>query len=297
MSGFPSKCRKPGCTSFANPATESGLCNKHYAEEHSISIQEASAQGQRIIEAARRAADAEREVLLRGAGGWWEEMRPPASRGAVEAQTLLALGVHPAEPRETKVQGFFEMPNVFLLDQENQRPEFDYSRYVELDWSKDGALERLATRLGGRFDQVAFDWSTMCAFRDGGPNTTSKFNALYKMLKPNGVLFLSESNPEYLGSLRNARFQEVREVPVEALGRTLVELLRLRERGTVRDTVIVGIKREGVGGGAATQAPDPGADVPIDEQLRMLLEIIKKGRNNVGGRRSKRKTRRRKLRK
>ena len=215
MSGFPSKCRIPECTSFANPAMGSGLCNKHYAEEHGISMVEASAQGQRIIAAAARAADAEREVLLRGAGGWWEEMRPPASRGAVEAQTLLALGVHPAEPRETKVRGFFEMPNVFLLDQEGEKSGkgLDYSRYVQLDWSREGALERLATRVRGRFDQVAFDWSTMCAFR-GVPETTSRFNALYKMLKPNGVLFLSESNPEYLGSLRNARFQEVREVPV-----------------------------------------------------------------------------------
>ena len=62
-------------------------------------------------------------------------------------------------------------------------------------------------------------------------------------------------------------------------------------------TVIVGIKREGAGGGAAAEAPAPGADAEINEQLRMLLEIIKKGRHNVGGKRSKRKTRRRKLRK
>jgi hypothetical protein len=137
----------------------------------------------------------------------------------------------------------------------------------------------------------------MCAFR-GGPETTSRFNALYKMLKPNGVLFLSESDPEYVGSLRNAGFQEVREVPVEALRGTLVELLRLRERGTVTGTVIVGIKREGGGGGgAAAGAPAPGADGPIDEQLRILLELIIKGRGRIGGKRSKRKTRRRKLRK
>ena len=274
----------------------SGLCNKHYAEEHGISMVEASAI--RPSASVRAAAAAERDALLRDAGGWWEAMRPPSSRGALEAQTLLALGVHPAEPRETKVRGFFEMPNVFLLDQEGEKSGkgLDYSRYVQLDWSREGALERLATRVRGRFDQVAFDWSTMCAFR-GGPETTSRFNALYKMLKPNGVLFLSESDPEYVGSLRNAGFQEVREVPLEAVGGTLVELLRLRERGTVTGTVIVGIKREGAGGGAATQAPAPGADAEISEQLRILLEIIKKGRNNVGGKRSKRKTRRRKLRK
>ena len=295
MSGPPSRCRRPGCTSFANPATGSGLCNKHYAEEHGISMVEASAiRPSASAASARAAAAAERDALLREAGGWWEAMRPPSSKGAVEAQTLLALGVNPAEPRETKVRGFFEMPNVFLLDQENQHPGFDYSRYVELDWSKDGALERLATKIGGRFDQVSFDWSTMCAFR-GGPETTSRFNALYKMLKPNGVLFLSESDPEYLGSLRNAGFQEVREVPVEALGGTLVELLRIRERGTVTGTVIVGIKREGAGGGAGAQGS--GADGPIDEQLRILLEIIKKGRHNIGGKRSRRKTRRRKHRK
>jgi len=290
------KCTKPGCTSFANPATGSGLCNKHYAEEHGISMSQAAAIRPSAPSAAARA---ERDALLREAGGWWEAMRPPASRGALEAQTLLALGVHPAEPRETKVRGFFEMPNVFLLDQENKHPGFDYSRYVQLDWNKEGSLERLSTNVGGRFDQVSFDWSTMCAFR-GGPETTSRFNALYKMLKPNGVLFLSESDPEYLGSLRNAGFQEVREVPVEALGGTLVELLRLRERGTVTGTVIVGIKREGGGGGAGAagaQAPAPGADGPIDEQLRILLEIIIKGRGRIGGKRSKRKTRRRKLRK
>jgi len=291
-----SRCIKPGCTSFANPATGSGLCNKHYAEEHGISISQAAAIRPSAPAAAVRA---ERDALLREAGGWWEAMRPPASRGAVEAQTLLALGVHPAEPRETKVRGFFEMPNVFLLDREGKKlgKDFDYSRYIELDWDKEGSLERLSTKVGGRFDQVSFDWSTMCAFR-GGPETTSRFNALYKMLKPNGVLFLSESDPEYVGSLRNAGFQEVREVPVEALGGTLVELLRLRERGTVTGTVIVGIKREGGGGGGAgAQAPAPGADGPIDEQLRILLEIIIKGKHNIGGKRSRRKTRRRKLRK
>lgn len=286
-----SRCTKPGCTSFANPATGSGLCNKHYAEERGISMSEAAA-----IRPSAHAADAEREALLREAGGWWEAMRPPSSRGAVEAQTLLALGVHPAEKKGLKHPGFFEMPNVFLLDQENQHPGFDYSRYIELDWSRDGSLERLATKVGGRFDQVAFDWSTMCAFRRG-PETTSRFNALYKMLKPNGVLFLSESDPEYVGSLRNAGFQEVREVPVEALGGTLVELLRIRERRQT-GTVIVGIKREGGGGGgAAAEAPALGADAEINEQLRILLEIIKKGRHNIGGKRSRRKTRRRKHRK
>jgi hypothetical protein len=177
------------------------------------------------------------------------------------------------------------------LDQEGERPGmFDYSRYIELDWSRDASLERLATRLGGRFDQVAFDWSTMCAFRDGGDN---KFKALYKMLKPNGILFLSESDPGYLISLRNAGFADAREVPVEALGGTLVELLGLRERGLT--TVIVGIKREGGGGGAGAAAQ--GADGPIDEQLRILLELIIKGKHNIGGKRSRRKTRRRKLRK
>ncbi|NDB83783.1 MAG: hypothetical protein EB127_13810 [Alphaproteobacteria bacterium] len=292
-----SRCIKPGCTSFANPATGSGLCNKHYAEEHGISMSQAAAIRPSAHAAAARAADAEREALLREAGGWWEEMRPPSSRGAVEAQTFLALGVHPAEPRETKVRGFFEMPNVFLLDRENQHPGFDYSRYVQLDWDKEGSLERLATKVGGRFDQVAFDHSTMCSFRYG--ETTSRFNALYKMLKPNGVLFLSEIDHTHVRSLRNAGFQEVREVPLDALGGTLVDLLRIRER-TPTGTVIVGIKREGAdggGGGAGAEAQALGADAEINEQLRILLEIIKKGRHNIGGKRSRRKTRRRKHRK
>jgi len=284
------KCIIDGCNNFANPATETGLCNKHFAEKSGTSIAEASAVGQRLAAPARAAREAERKALLRESPDWWEKMRP---RQSLEAQTLLALGVHPAEKKGLKHPGFFEMPNVFLLDQEGERPGmFDYSRYVELDWSKDGALERLATRLGGRFDQVAFDWSTMCAFRDGGPNTTSKFNALYNMLKPNGILFLSESDPEYVISLRNAGFADAREVHVEALGGTLVELLGFRERGLT--TVIVGIKREGGGGGGGAGAD---ADGPIDEQLRILLEIIIKGRGHIGGKRSKRKTRRRKLRK
>ena len=288
------KCIIEGCNNFANPATETGLCNKHFSEKTGISIAEASAVGQRLATPARAAREAERKALLRESSGWWEEMRP---RQPLEAQTLLALGVHPAEKKGLKHPGFFEIPNVFLLDQEGERPGmFDYSRYVELDWSRDGSLERLATRLGGRFDQVAFDWSTMCAFRDGGDN---KFKALYTMLKPNGILFLSESDPGYLISLRNAGFADTREVPVEALGGTLVELLGLRERGLT--TVIVGIKREGDGGGggggggAAAQAQ--GADGPIDEQLRILLELIIKGKHNIGGKRSRRKTRRRKLRK
>ena len=262
------KCIIDGCNNFANPATETGLCNKHFAEKSGTSIAEASAVGQRLAAPARAAREAERKALLRESPDWWEKIRP---RQSLEAQILLALGVHPAEKKGLKHPGFFEMPNVFLLDQEGEKPGmFDYSRYVELDWSKDGALERLATRLGGRFDQVAFDWSTMCAFRDGGSNTTSKFNALHKMLKPNGILFLSESDPEYVISLRNAGFVDAREVPVEALGGTLVELLGLRERGLA--TVIVGIKREGGGGGgAAAEAPAPGADGPIDEQLRILL--------------------------
>ena len=288
------KCIIEGCNNFPNPQTGTGLCNKHFAEKSGISIAEASAVGQRLAAPADALREAERKALLRESPDWWEKMRP---RQSLETQTLLALGVHPAEKKGLKHPGFFEIPNVFLLDQEEERPGmFDYSRYVELDWSKDGALERLATRLGGRFDQVAFDWSTMCAFRDGGPNTTSKFNALYKMLKPNGILFLSESDPGYLISLRNAGFADAREVPVEALGGTLVELLGLRGRGLA--TVIVGIKREGGGGGgAAAGAPAPGADGPIDEQLRILLEIIIKGRGHIGGKRSKRKTRRRKLRK
>jgi hypothetical protein len=289
------KCIIEGCNNFANPATETGLCNKHFSEKTGISIAEASAVGQRLATPARAAREAERKALLRESSGWWEEMRP---RQPLESQTLLGLGVHPAEKKVFKHPGFFKIPNVFLLDMTPQVPDpgLDYSRYVELDWSKDGALERLATRLGGRFDQVAFDWSTMCAFRDGGPNTTSKFNALYKMLKPNGILFLSESDPGYLISLRNAGFADTREVPVEALGGTLVELLGFRERGLA--TLIVGIKREGGGGGgAAAQAPAPGADGPIAEQLRILLEIIIKGKHNIGGKRSRRKTRRRKLRK
>jgi len=283
------KCIEPGCTSFANPATGSGLCNKHFAEKYGATMAEASTASVRAVRATR---EAERAHLLREATGWWKEIRP---RQPIEAQTLLALGVHPAEKKDLKHPGFFEMPNVFLLDQVGEKlgKDFDYSRYVELDWSRDGSLERLATRLEGRFDQLAFDWSTMCAFRDGGDN---KFKALYKMLKPNGILFLSESDPGYLISLRNAGFADAREVPVEALGGTLVELLGLRERGLM--TVIVGIKREGGGGGgggAAAQAP--GADGPIDEQLRILLELIIKGKHSIGGKRSRRKTRRRKLRK
>lgn len=191
-----------------------------------------------------RARRAEVVDLLRHASdaAWFSEL--PPSEGP---QTYLVLGATPDE--DPRGRTHYKEDNVWLLGIPTGAAGVDTSRFINADYSADHAdeLRTTAEEYAEKFNQIAFDSSTMCAFYAGTLDSMAdRFNSFYIMLKNNGIFFVEAQSQEITAALIKAGFNDVRNVTVRDLGsNTILSKLRF---GPGR-TVTVGIKRVNPRGG------------------------------------------------
>jgi len=199
------KCSEPGCSFHPGP---SGQCSQHSNEgkQRTAAKREANAQN-----AARRAAR-----LNADAAEWaqWTAHRPRVNQGQ---KTYLVMGASPDEHRRGRTH--YDNSRVWLLGNEPKKGGVNYSRYIQGDYSesKAGKLRQIALENANRFDEITFDESSMCEFRGAGESVMHRFQSISIMLKPNGVLFLSDVSDEFEHVLTQLGFHtmtiRVRDLP------------------------------------------------------------------------------------
>jgi len=226
-----SQCSEPRCNFFAGP---SGFCSRHTEE----------GKAQTAAEQLEDAAKNKRKLQeLRDGATWWVHNRVPYPAGY--RPKCLVLGASPSEERRGR--DHYDDPNVFLLGHENRQAP----RYIQANFNpdaRDPRLKKASTDHVNSFDEIAFDGSTMCGFGGPADSMVPIFRYFYKMLKDNGVFFLSDYTPQIKAALELTGFL-VHRVRVLDLGGTIVSRLAFPDDSIV----FVAIKRPA--GGAAAPAP------------------------------------------
>lgn len=235
-----SKCSEEGCTYFAG---SSGYCSSHTEE----------GKAQSAAKELEKAAKKERNLQeIRQGPAWWRDNRIRYPVG-YQVKSLI-LGASPTEGRRGR--DYYDDPNVFLLGREEVK---NAPRYIHADYSpdvRDPELTAASNDYENTFDEIAFDGSTMCTFHGPPDSMVPVFGYFYKMLKDEGVFFLSDYTPEIKMALEMNRFL-VHRVNVAHLRGTIVERLRLQHFDPDLNYVCVAIKRP-VGGAAAPAPPQGG---------------------------------------
>jgi hypothetical protein len=229
-----SKCTEKGCPFFArHPLT---VCSGHTEEGKALT---AAKREEEAVEKARMIEE------LKEGRAWWNAHRPPLAH---EGRYLI-LGAAPHEGKRGR--DYYDDPNVFLLGHElkNHRG-IDYSRYLQADYSpaaEDGqALMNISEEYAEQFDEIAFDWSTMCSFYGKANSIVHIFQYFYNMLKEDGVFFLPDYTTEIESALESIGFLVKRVRIADLGGNTIVNRLKIEGENT---PVVVAIKRSGSGSG------------------------------------------------
>lgn len=205
------KCAGEGCNFFAS---SSGFCSRHDpAGEPERRARREQAKRDAIIH----------EHHLDEARNWWIAKKP---KGANGPKRYLVLGASPHEERKGRTH--YNRPNVFLLGEDPpNRAGVNYRRYIQASYNseKTDELRKIALDYENGFDEIAFDWSSMCAFYEGSRLIEDRLQSFYIMLKNNGVFFLPNYNPQIEQALQNLGF-ETHLVRVKDLdGDTIVNML------------------------------------------------------------------------
>jgi hypothetical protein len=221
------KCAREGCNFFAS---SSGFCSQHDPA--------GEPERRACREQARRDA-VEHEHHLDIARNWWIAKRPRNTNGQ---KRYLVLGASPHEERNGRTH--YNRPNVFLLGEDPpNRAGVNYRRYIQASYSseKTDELRTIALNYENGFDEISFDWSSMCAFYEGSRSIQDRLQSFYIMLKNNGVFFLPDCNPQIEKALQNLGF-ETNLVRVKDLGGdTIINMLGIDK--TIK--ILVAIKRAG----------------------------------------------------
>lgn len=170
------KCAEPGCTFYASS-------NSEYCSKHNPQAKEQMAKEAELEEA--------KEASLKEAKEIFNSIPPP--EGREEYRRYLVIGASPDEYRRDRTH--YNNPQVYLLDKEKPKGEgANYSRYIVADYSSEKAqeLRTVAKAHAAYFDEMIFDYSTMCGIWYGDETLEHRFESFYIMLKDNGVLYLPE---------------------------------------------------------------------------------------------------------
>jgi len=239
-------CKHKDCTFYRS-------ANKNYCSQH-------TPEGMARVAARIAAKRAEENAKQRR----FNEMKPIWDAYATklpETRVRLVLGAAPHEERVGRTH--YDDPNTYLLGMDHEQyPGVDYSRYILCDFTNEHQLAKVATEYPNFFDEIAFDWSTMCGFGENAYEDAKMYRCLYRMLRENGVLYVSDSYGRSNEALQLAGFNPVLEVRRSDLTHTLVDTLLKGDRSDSRNfPVPLGIKTTG-GAGAPSSGAGAGAGAP-----------------------------------
>lgn len=209
MASSARECLEDGCHFFANASL---YCSQHNPE------QVAARAAAEVVAAPLRAAAAEEErERARESIEWWGTVPRNATNG--RRKKYLVLGATPDEFRNGRTH--YDNTDVYLLGDEPARNTegIDYTRYLVASYSPEhaGDLRELAHNYKSFFNEMTFDQSTMCAFHNDGDSVRHRFESLSIMLKPNGILYLSDTSSYLQTALQEVGF-DVRKLRVRDLG-------------------------------------------------------------------------------
>jgi len=232
------------------------------AEAHVVAARQAAETARRLAEAARL----------------WTASRPRAPANGSPKQYLV-LGAAPHEGRRGRTH--YNNPNVWLLGHEPPREGgHNYSRYIQADYGVEYAeeLRAIAEAHPGKFDEISFDESSMCAiFSSGRDSLAHRFRSFYIMLKESGVFYLPDSNEEMEEALQTVGFETIKIRVRDLGGDTLINILGLRPD----DVVLVGIKGARAPRRMARGAPAP---APGGKRLTRRRRYVKPRGNSIRNR-------------
>ena len=235
MASSANKCREDGCRFFANASL---YCSQHNPE------QVAARAAAEVVAAPLRAAAAEEErERARESIEWWGTVPRNSTNG--RRKKYLVLGATPDEFRNGRTH--YDNTDVYLLGNEpaHNTEGIDYTRYLVASYSPEdsGKLRTLATRLRSKFNEMTFDESTMCAFHNYDDSVRHRFESLSIMLKPNGILYLTDTSSYLQTTLQEVGF-DVRKLRVRDLGpESLPSMIRLGPELEVTVGVLRGMGR------------------------------------------------------
>jgi hypothetical protein len=135
------------------------------------------------------------EELNRVAEMWSSRPQDPY----ISSKDYLVLGATFDEERRGRTH--YRNPRVYLLgNKEPPNEDEKRARYIHADFHSryTQELREVANTYQNRFDEIAFDQSTMCGFISEDEQYTLKhrIESFYIMLKQNGILFFSESSDD-----------------------------------------------------------------------------------------------------
>ena len=207
---MPNLCAEPGCQYYAGEGSK--YCSRHSPEGKIREAERAAeAQAWEAQTPARRAKAAKEAAK---AAKWFNQL--PPSKGPPK---YLVLGAAPDEEKRGRTH--YNDPNVWLLDNHTVAEGTNTSRYIQADYSAREAdqLRKIAQTYEGKFNQIAFDYSTTCEVHGGSVQSlTDRFESFYTMLKPNGIFILPDCGQNTEAALEYAGFSEVRKIQVKSLG-------------------------------------------------------------------------------
>lgn len=131
----------------------------------------------------------------------------------ISRKDYLVLGAEFNEDRRGRTH--YNNPRVYLLGKEPPPDEYEeydeYDRYIHANFDSQytGELREMANSYQDRFDEIAFDDSTMCGFisEDAEQTLMHRIKSFYIMLKQNGVLFFSETSDDIIRACRRIGFE------------------------------------------------------------------------------------------
>lgn len=129
------------------------------------------------------------------------------------SKDYLVLGATFDEEKRGRTH--YNNPRVYLLDHEEPPNEDEKNaRYIHADFHSEhaGELREVANTYANRFDEIAFDQSTMCGFisEDAQDTLKNRIESFYIMLKQNGVLYFSESSRDIISACRRVGLEPMR---------------------------------------------------------------------------------------
>jgi hypothetical protein len=164
----------------------------------------------------------------------------------ISSKDYLVLGATFDEDKRQRTH--YNNPRVFLLGKEPPQDEYEgydeRDRYIHANFDSQYAdeLREMANAYQDRFDEIAFDESTMCGFisEDAEQTLMHRIKSFYIMLKQNGILFFSETSDDIINACRRFGF-ETKQIRLADLHKDnlpkMLKFSRMEDR-----TILFGIK-------------------------------------------------------
>jgi len=153
----------------------------------------------------------------------------------------LIIGCRPDEDKRNR--RFFDINNVFLLDYQPERVDELEQRYFNIDFTDLSILDNFAINNQDRFSTICFDWSVWKFFitkQEIDDNDIARFNCLYNLLTPGGVLIIPNAlNPSLITIPDNYRSADLDNIIAKGKQDYAIKIIKLLVQSEFKFKVVL----------------------------------------------------------